>query len=127
VFSVKYHVIWCPKDRRCVLVGPVERRLKEIIADLVAEFGGVVIEVQTMRDHVHLVVAMPPRVAPSRLVPILKGRSSCLLGREFPHLAGMGWLWSPSWFICTVGGVPLGVVRRYVEDQKVAAARKRAG
>jgi putative transposase len=120
-------VIWCPKYRRCVLVGPVDRRLKEIIAEVVAEFWGVVIEVETMPDDVHLVVEVPPQVAPSRLVQILKGRSSCLLRREFPHLARMRCLWSPSWFISTVGGAPLDVVRRYVENQKVAAARKQAG
>jgi putative transposase len=127
VFSVKYHVIWCPKYRRRVLVDPVERRLKEIIAEVVVEFDGVVIEVETMPDHVHLLVEVPPQVAPSRLVQILKGRSSRLLRREFPHLARMRCLWSPSWFISTVGGAPLDVVRRYVENQKVAAARKRAG
>ena len=127
MFSVKYHVIWCPKYRRRVLVGPVERRLKEIIAEVVVEFDGVVIEVETMPDHVHLLVEVPPQVAPSRLVQILKGRSSRLLRREFPHLARMRCLWSPSWFIFTVGGAPLDGVRRYVENQKVAAARKRAG
>lgn len=126
VFSVKYHVIWCPKYRRRVLVGHVERRLKEI-AQVVAEFGGVVIGVETMPDHVHLLVEVPPQVASSRLVQILKGRSSRLLRTEFPHLARMRCLWSPSWFISTVGGAPLEVVRRYVENQKVAAARKRAG
>ena len=127
MFSAKYHVIWCPKYRRRVLVGPVERRLKEIIAEVVVEFDGVVIEVETMPDHVHLLVEVPPQVAPSRLVQILKGRSSRLLRREFPHLARMRCLWSPSWFIFTVGGAPLDGVRRYVENQKVAAARKRAG
>lgn len=65
-------------------------------------------------------------MAPSRLVQILKGRSSRLLRSEFTHLARMRCLWSPSWFVCTVGGAPLEVVRRYVENQKVAAARKRA-
>ena len=62
VFSVKYHVIWCPKYRRDVLRGPILARVK------------------------------------------------CL--------------WSPSWFVSTVGGAPLVVVRRYVEDQTLAAARQ---
>lgn len=124
VFSVKYHVIWCPKYRRDVLGGPIQTRLKQIIGEVVAEFGGMVIEVETMPDHVHLLVGLPPRVAVSKLVQILKGRSSRRLWQEFAHLARMRCLWSPSWLVCTVGGAPLEVVRRYVENQKVAAARR---
>jgi len=123
VFSVKYQVIWCPKYRRDVLRGPIQTRLKQIIGEVVAEFGGVVIGVETMPDHVHLLVELPPQVAVSKLVQILKGRSSRLLRQEFAHLARMECLWSPSWFVSTVGGAPLDVVRRYVENQKVAAAR----
>ena len=124
VFSVKYHVIWCPKYRRDVLRGPIQTRLKQIIGEVVAEFGGMVIEVETMPDHVHLLVELPPQVAVSKLVQILKGRSSRRLRQEFAHLAAMRCLWSPSWFVSTVGGAPLEVVRRYVENQKVAAVRK---
>ena len=124
VFSVKYHVMWCLKYRRDVLRGPIQTRLKQIIGEVVAEFDGMVIEVETMPDHVHLLVELPPQVAVSTLVEILKGRSSRRLRQEFAHLARMKCLWSPSWFVSTVGGAPLEVVRRYVENQKVAAARQ---
>lgn len=126
VFSVKYHVIWCPKYRRRVLGGAAELRLKQIIDEVVAEFDGMVIEVETMPDDVHLLVELPPKVAVSKLVQILKGRSSRRLRQEFPHLARMKCLWAPSYFVSTVGGAPLEVVRRYVENQKLAAARKQA-
>jgi putative transposase len=76
VFSVKYHVIWCPKYRHEVLRGPIQTRLKQLIGEVVAEFGGMVIEVETMPDHVHQLVELPPQVAVSKLVQILKGRSS---------------------------------------------------
>jgi putative transposase len=124
VFSVKYHVIWCPKYRSQVLGGAAELRLKQIIDEVVCEFAGIVIEVETMRDYVHLLVELPPQVAVSKLVQILKGRSSRRLRQEFAHLAPMKCLWAPSWFVSTVGGAPLEVVRRYVENQKLAAARK---
>lgn len=126
VFSVKYHVIWCPKYRRRVLGGAAELRLKQIIGEVVTEFGGMVIEVETMPDRVHLLVELPPQVAVCKLVQIMKGRSSRRLRQEFPHLARMKCLWAPSWFVSTVGGAPLEVVRRYVENQKLAAARNRA-
>ncbi|MGH9070647.1 MAG: IS200/IS605 family transposase [Acidimicrobiales bacterium] len=122
VYSAKYHIIWCPKYRRRVLAGRVETRLKQIIAEVVAEVGGQVIEVEVMPDHVHLLVEVPPTVALSRFVGFLKGRSSRALRAEFVHLRRMPALWSPSWFVSTVGGAPLEVVRRYVENQETAAA-----
>lgn len=107
-----------------VLGGAAELRLKQIIGEVVAEFDGMVIEVETMPDHVHLLVELPPQVAVSKLVRIMKGRSSRRLRQEFPHLARTKCLWAPSWFVSTVGGAPLDVVRPYVENQKLTAARK---
>lgn len=121
VFSAKNHVIWCPKYRGRVLVGRVETRLKEIIGEVVGELGGGVIEVEVMADHVHLLVEVPPAVPLSKRVQLLKGRSWRLGRREFPALRRLPVLWSPSWFVSTVGGAPLGVVRRDVEHQKRAA------
>jgi putative transposase len=121
VYSAKYHIIWCPKYRRRPLAGPVEARLKEIIAEVVAEAGGEVIEVEVMPDHVHLLVEVPPAVALPKLVQKLKGCSSRLLRAEFAALRRLAVLWSPPWFVSTVGGAPLEVVRRYVENQKQVA------
>jgi len=121
VYSAKYHIIWCPKYRRHVLSGRVEDRLKQIIAQVVDEAGGQVIEVEVMPDHVHLLAEVPPTVPLSKLLQTLKGRSSRQLRAEFPVLRRGAALWSPSWFVSTVGGAPLEVVRRYVENQKRAA------
>lgn len=120
VYSAKYHVIRCPKYRRRVIGGRVELRLKQIINEVAAESGGQVIQLETMPDHVHLLMEVPPSVALSPLIQRLKGRSSRLLRLEFPHLRRGRGLWSPSWFVSTVGGAPLEVVRRYVENQKLA-------
>jgi putative transposase len=119
VYSANYHLIWCPKYRRRVLVGGVDARLKAIVAEVGAE----VIEIEVMPDHVHLLAELPPTVLLSEFVRLLKGRSSRLLRREFPRLWHLPVLWSPSWFVSTVGGAPLEVVRRYVENQKAVAAR----
>ena len=121
VYSAKYHLIWCPKYRRRVLVGQVEIRLVEIIGEVCAEHGAEVIELETMPDHVHLLVEVPPSVPMSKFIGTLKGLSSRVLRQEFPHLRRLPSLWTPSWFMSTVGGAPLEVVRRYVENQKLAA------
>lgn len=75
---------------------------------------------ETMPDHVHLLMEIPPTVALSGLIQKLKGRASRQLRQEFPHLRRLPALWSPSWFVSTVGGAPLEIVRRCVGNQKLA-------
>ncbi len=121
VYSAKYHIIWCPKYRRRVLVGAVEDRLNQLIVEVTGEMGATVLELEVMPDHRHLLVEIPPTIALSRLVGLVKGRSSRVLRQEFPALRRLPALWTRSWFVSTVGGAPLDVVRRYVENQKTAA------
>ncbi len=121
VFSTKYHFVWCPKYRRRVLADGVDVRLKEIIGDVCGELGVGIIEVEVMPDHVHLLAEVPPSVPLSKFMQMIKGRSSRLLRQEFGHLCRMRTLWTRSWFVSTVGGAPLSVVKAYVENQKRAA------
>lgn len=120
VCSAECHVIWCPKYRRRVIGGRVGIRLKGIVNEVAVECGGQVIQLGTMPDHVHLLMEVPPTVALSGLIQKLKGRSSRQLRQGFPHLRRLPALWSPSWFVSTVGGAPLEIVRRYVENQELA-------
>jgi len=121
VFRCAYHVVWCPKYRRKVLVGRVEDRLKELIAEVVDEKQGWLIELETMPDHVHLLVEVDPQFGIHRMVKAIKGRSSRLLRQEFPTLRSrLPTLWTNSYFVATVGGAPLSVIKAYVENQKAA-------
>lgn len=113
------HVVWCPKYRRKVIGGRVEQRLKEIIAEVRAERRATIVEVETMPDHVHLLVEVDPQFGIHRLVKQVKGCSSRLLRAEFPHLKSrLPTLWTNSYFVATVAGATLDVVKRYVEDQR---------
>jgi putative transposase len=76
VYSCMYHVIWCPKYRRSVLVGEVEKRLKEIVKDVSARCKSEIQEMEIMPDHVHLVIEVGPQYGIHRLVRQLKGVSS---------------------------------------------------
>src|SRR5829696_3129533 len=67
------HLIWCPKDRRRVLVGGVDERLKVVIGNVASEVGAEVIEVEVMPDQVHLLAEVPPTVPLSRFVGLAKG------------------------------------------------------
>jgi putative transposase len=119
VYSCKYHVIWCPKYRRRVLVGAIESRLKIIIQDVCKDFKSELIALETMPDHVHMLVEVDPQFGVHRLVKQIKGSSSRYLRQEFPMLRSrLPTLWTNSYFVSTVGGAPLEVIKQYVENQK---------
>lgn len=118
-FQCVYHVVWCPKYRRKVIGGRMEVRLKEIIAEVVEEKRAWLIEMETMPDHVHLLVEVDPQFGVHRLVKAIKGRSSRVLREEFPWLKSrLPSLWTNSYFVATVGDAPLSVIKRYVETQR---------
>ena len=97
----------------------MEQRLKEIIVEVVEEKGAWLIELETMADHVHLLVEVDPQLGVHRLVKAIKGRSSRILREEFPWLKSkLPSLWTNSYFVATVGGAPSSVIKRYVETQK---------
>jgi putative transposase len=119
VYSCKYHVVWCPKYRRSVLVNGVNARLKEIIHDVCTEHNAEVIELEVMPEHVHLLLEVDPQYGIHRLVRAIKGRSSRMLRQEFSWLKSrLPTLWTNSYFVSTVGGAPLDVVKQYIENQK---------
>ena len=119
VYSCKYHVVWCPKYRRPVLVNGVDTRLKTIIHEVCTESLVDLIELEVMPDHVHLLVEVDPQYGIHRLVRQIKGRSSHLLRQEFPWLRSrLSTLWTHAYFVSTVGGAPLEVIKQYIEQQK---------
>ena len=121
VFSLKYHLVWCPKYRRKVLVEAVEARLKELIVETAEEYGMTVHTMEVIPDHVHLFVEADPTLSVAEIVNRFKGRSSRVLRQEFAALRSrLPTLWSRSYYAGSVGAVSESVVRRYIEAQKGA-------
>jgi putative transposase len=119
VYSCKYHVVFCPKYRRKVLTDEVAQRLKEIILRVCTEHACEILELEVMPDHVHLLVECDPQFGIHKLVKLCKGRSSFQLREEFPHLKKrLPTLWTNAYFVSTVGGAPLAVIKQYIENQK---------
>ena len=119
VYSCKYHVVWCPKYRRSVLVRGVDERLKILIHDVASERRAEVIELEVMPDHVHLLCEVDPQFGIHKFIKQVKGRSSRVLREEFPWLKSrLPSLWTNSYFVSTVGGAPLAVIKQYIENQK---------
>ncbi len=118
-YSCKYHVVWCPKYRRKVLVEQIAERLHHLIHEVCDEHQAEVVSLEVMPDHVHLLVGCDPHFGIHKLVRLIKGRSSRFLRQEFPSLKRkLPTLWTNSYFVSTVGGAPLAVMKQYVENQK---------
>jgi putative transposase len=119
IFNIKYHLVWCPKYRKPVLIGGIPDRLKELL-NMKAQEMNINIEVMEVQpEHVHVFITGQPTEAIQHIVNQLKGYSSRMLRSEFPELRSkLPCLWSRSYYAGTVGHVSEYTVRRYIKAQK---------
>ena len=118
VSLINYHLIWCPKRRRRVLVNDVRLRLEALIREVAVGLGCTVIALEIISDHVHLFLSAPPTLAPHTIVRRIKGRSSRVLRQEFPPLLRLPSLWTRSYFCSTAGNVSSQTIQRYIAEQR---------
>ena len=105
----------------------VDARLKEIIQGVCTESRAEILELEVMPEHVHLLVEVDPQYGIHRLVRAIKGRSSRLLRQEFAWLRSrIPTLWTNSYFVSTVGGAPLEVVKQYIDHNLSTKKRNSA-
>jgi putative transposase len=110
VYELAYHIVWCPKYRKN-LPEAVQRSLKVCIRSIAEARGWEVKELEVMPDHIHLFIGK-----------VLKGTTGVVMFREHPKLKltfRHGHLWSPSYYVGSVGHVSEETVARYVRDQKL--------
>ena len=118
-YSCKYHVVWCPKYRRPVLVDGVEVRLKELIETTCASLNVEIKELEIMPEYVHLFMEVDPQYGVHKTVKRIKGCSSRILREEFPWLKSrIPSLWTNSYFVSTVGESPHASIKQFIENQK---------
>jgi putative transposase len=118
-YNLGYHIIWCPKYRRKVLVGEIAERLKVLLTEKATEIGLTIETMQIMDDHVHLFIKSDPTDSPQWIVGQLKGYTSFNLRKEFPHLKSkLPTLWTRSYYVESVGHISEAVIKKYIEEQK---------
>lgn len=117
VTMVNYHIVFCPKYRRQLLVGKIKERLQETIAEVARDNGWEVIAKEVKPDYVHLFVSADVRTMPEIVAKRFKGRSSRYLRKEFPELLKMPTLWTRSYFLSTAGNVSAETIKKYIEQQ----------
>jgi len=118
VFLIQYHLVWCPKRRKPVLVGKVKERLEQIIYQVADELGIKVLELAINPDHIHLFISAYPTIPVHKIVKRIKGRSSNILRKEFPELLRLPSLWTRSYYVSTIGAVSKEAIEKYIEAQK---------
>jgi putative transposase len=119
VYEAKYHLVWCPKYRKRVLVGEVGERVKQLFYRIAEQFDFEIDRCEVAEDHIHLLISFPPRYSIAKVVGIIKGISSSKVFEEYPKLKKKLWgghLWEQGYFVRTVGEqITDGVIRRYIE------------
>lgn len=121
VYSCKYHVIWCSKYRRKVLIPKVADRLKEIIYDIAKKSNTEILELTITEDHVHLLIDIDPSYTVMKFIKKVKGTSSKILRKEFLFLrTKLPTLWTNSCLLSTIGGVSSENVKKYIENQQTS-------
>ncbi|MFH1116045.1 MAG: IS200/IS605 family transposase [Pseudomonadota bacterium] len=120
VWDCKYHVVWIPKCRKKVLFGDLRKDLGGIIRELAQQKESSILEGHLMRDHIHMLVSIPPKYSVSQVVGFIKGKSAIQIARTFGgrkrNFTGQHF-WARGYFVSTVGRDE-AVIRQYIRAQE---------
>ena len=115
----QFHIIFCPKYRRKVLINGIDERLKEILYEIAEEKEIDIKSLEVMSDHVHMFIEFDPRRSLHKVIKDFKGISAHILRSEFPELRSkLPTLWTRSYFSSTVGSISEEAIKKYIEEQK---------
>ncbi len=119
IYNIGYHIIWCPKYRRKILVNAIEKRLKELLLIKAYEINIEIETMEVMPDHIHIFAKCRPTHSPSYVVQQLKGYTSKKLIEEFLWLYdNFPSLWTRSYYCESIGHISEKTLKQYIMDQK---------
>ena len=122
VYLPHYHFVFTTKYRKPVLRGDVALRVRELIREICRSNDIEIIRGDVSGDHVHLLLSVPPSLAPSRVMQAIKGKTSHHLLADFRALQKEFWgrhLWARGYFVASSGNVTDEVIAKYIETQGV--------
>ena len=126
MYSIQYHIVWCVKYRRKVLIDDIEKTLKELLIEISNENNIKIVEMETNLDHIHILIECSPQHFIPNILKIFKGISARKLflkhtdfktSRDKNKLWN-GHLWNPSYFVATVSKNTEEQIKRYIQTQK---------
>jgi putative transposase len=122
VYDIKYHIVWITKYRKPVMVGAIAKRLQEIIRQVCSQNEVEILSGHISKDHVHMLVSVPPHLSVSKLVQYMKGNSSHKLQMEHKELNKQYWgrhLWARGYFVASTGNVTDEIIAEYIQNQDI--------
>lgn len=121
VYDFNFHLVWVTKYRASVFDTDLKRNeMKRILQNISNRYDITIQEIEVMPDHIHMLLSFNPKHAPSSIVKTLKGRSAREWFQQFPETKQQLWnghLWSPSFFMSTLGNMSKDVVAQYIQNQ----------
>ena len=120
VFLMYYHLVLVVKYRRKVIDDDISFRLKEIFEYISPRYNTYLQEWNHDKDHIHILFKAQPNSELSKFINAYKSASSRLIKKEYPQIRKYLWkeyFWSRSFCLLTTGGVPIEVIKRYIESQ----------
>ena len=120
-YDIEYHIVWTTKYRYKVLRGRIAERARELIRQSCNSMNVTILKGAIGKDHIHILVSCPPSLAVSKLVQLLKGKTSRVLLSENKELKRRYWgqhLWSSGYFCRSVGNVTRDTIKEYIENQQ---------
>ena len=127
VYSIHYHMVWCVKYRKNILIGSIATRLKEILIQQSKTHGFTIVEMETGGDHIHMLIECSPQHYIPNIMKALKGNSARFIFKEFSDLQNTLWgghLWNPSYFVCTVSDRTKEQIKNYIQGQQTAPRKR---
>ena len=125
VYNLNYHIVCGTKYRNKILTEQIEKDLKSLMYQIAEEKGFTIEHLEIgLDDHVHLLVSAPPKLSVTTIVSCLKGTSAFRLFRMHPDLKSFYWkkedrhLWSPSYYVESIGTTNQQAVAKYIDDQR---------
>lgn len=121
VYDFNFHLVWVTKYRKQVFTTDEKSSaMKKILKDIAERNGIEIANMEVMPDHVHMMISFPPKMTPASVVKSFKGGSAKQWFIQFPDTKKQLWgghLWSPSYFMSTLGNVSKEVVAQYIDSQ----------
>ena len=121
VYDLYYHIVWCVKYRREILVGNIKDDFIDIITNICINNNYEIVEINTDKDHVHMLLGLSPQDSIPVVMKTLKGVSARLLNQkhsaEISKLLYGGHIWSPSYYIATTSDNVMDNIKAYIKNQ----------
>jgi putative transposase len=120
VHDIKYHYVWVTKYRYKILLGDIGLRIRDIIREVCMACDVKILKGSIGAEHVHLLVSVPPSMAPSKLAQYMKGKSSFKIQQEFPQIRKRYWgqhIWARGYFCGSTGTITDEAIKAYIENQ----------